>query len=270
MQKRFKVGVMKSRYYKLVRYYRDNLYEGNDAERHHVMPKSMGGSNKHTNIVVVPARVHFVLHWLLTRIAVSEEHRAAMHYAFWRMLHPRTRCNVREYRISSRVYAKVRKYHRKLMRANNPMHRPEVLAKVTGRKRPDQSAVLRKTNEARWAARVFWNWNVQCHSCLAKHVVILPEGKEPKQNWCCCKACYNRYYVKPATPELTRRRVEAAAYARSCKTTTTKGRANPTAAANGKAGAEKNRQHALGRKRAYRDDGSWYWVKPDDVFAQAA
>lgn len=36
---------------------------------------------------------------------------------------------------------------------------------------------------------------------------------------------------------------------------------NPTAADNGRKGADKNREQALGRKREYRPDGSWVWSK---------
>lgn len=40
-----------------------------------------------------------------------------------------------------------------------------------------------------------------------------------------------------------------------------KGKPNPTAADNGKKSADKVRQASIGRKREYREDGTWYWVK---------
>ena len=36
-------------------------------ERHHIIPKCLGGSNKKENLVDLTAREHFVCHWLLTK-----------------------------------------------------------------------------------------------------------------------------------------------------------------------------------------------------------
>ena len=36
-------------------------------ERHHILPKSMGGGNNKDNIVILTAREHFIAHWLLWR-----------------------------------------------------------------------------------------------------------------------------------------------------------------------------------------------------------
>ena len=41
-----------------------------------------------------------------------------------------------------------------------------------------------------------------------------------------------------------------------------KGVPNPKAADNGRKGASKQSATVTGRKRQYRDDGSWYWVYP--------
>lgn len=37
-------------------------------EKHHIIPRSMGGSNEVTNLVKLTAREHFLAHWLLWRI----------------------------------------------------------------------------------------------------------------------------------------------------------------------------------------------------------
>lgn len=41
------------------------------VEKHHVLPKSMGGDNSDTNIVNLTAREHFIAHWLLWKIHKS-------------------------------------------------------------------------------------------------------------------------------------------------------------------------------------------------------
>ena len=53
------------------------------SERHHIVPKSMGGSNDDDNLVYLSAKAHFVAHHLLWRW-----HRnSSMAYAFHRMCH---------------------------------------------------------------------------------------------------------------------------------------------------------------------------------------
>jgi hypothetical protein len=43
------------------------------TEKHHIIPRSMGGSNSKDNIVSLTAREHFVAHWLLWRIHRNKE-----------------------------------------------------------------------------------------------------------------------------------------------------------------------------------------------------
>jgi len=38
------------------------------TEKHHIIPKSLGGSNNKSNIVALSAREHFIAHWLLAKI----------------------------------------------------------------------------------------------------------------------------------------------------------------------------------------------------------
>ena len=45
----------------------DNYYE-----RHHIIPKSLGGSNKKENLVHLTAREHFICHLLLVKIHIND------------------------------------------------------------------------------------------------------------------------------------------------------------------------------------------------------
>ena len=54
------------------------------SERHHIIPKSLGGSNKKENIVYLTVKEHFVCHWLLTKMTYGEN-KKKMCYAFWSM-----------------------------------------------------------------------------------------------------------------------------------------------------------------------------------------
>ena len=50
-------------------------------EKHHIIPKCMGGSNDKDNIIKLTAREHFIAHWLLWRIYPTKQ----MAFAFYLM-----------------------------------------------------------------------------------------------------------------------------------------------------------------------------------------
>lgn len=54
-------------------------------EKHHINPKSLGGNNDKENLVHLTAREHFLCHWLLTKMCVSDDHRLKMQRALWSM-----------------------------------------------------------------------------------------------------------------------------------------------------------------------------------------
>jgi len=43
------------------------------SERHHILPKSLGGTDDSDNLIYVSARVHFIAHWLLYKIHNCEK-----------------------------------------------------------------------------------------------------------------------------------------------------------------------------------------------------
>ena len=52
------------------------------VEKHHIIPKSLGGNNRKDNIVSLTAREHFICHWLLTKMLEEGKLRWKMLYAF--------------------------------------------------------------------------------------------------------------------------------------------------------------------------------------------
>src|SRR5574337_1892021 len=73
----------------------NNIY----YEKHHILPKSMGGSDDVNNIVCLLAREHFVAHLLLKKIYNNKQ----MIFALNRMLNSKTK-----YKVNSRTYKKIR------------------------------------------------------------------------------------------------------------------------------------------------------------------
>ena len=65
-------------YYKLIQKAKDrNLSKGNGVylEEHHIIPKSLNGSNEPENLVLFTAREHYIAHRLLTKMTDGESHK---------------------------------------------------------------------------------------------------------------------------------------------------------------------------------------------------
>jgi len=80
----------------------------NVIEKHHIIPKSMGGSNSKSNIVFFTPKEHYVAHHLLWKIHRTKE----MHYAFWLMINKTSRDGRREYKVNSRTYTIAKEEHK--------------------------------------------------------------------------------------------------------------------------------------------------------------
>lgn len=83
------------------------------TEKHHIIPKSLGGSNSKSNIVALTAREHFICHRLLTKM-VTSEFKSKMVYALWIM----NAGNKKQYRsrMTSTLYEKIKTEYAELVR----------------------------------------------------------------------------------------------------------------------------------------------------------
>lgn len=77
------------------------------CERHHIIPKSIGGNNDKTNLVKLTAREHFICHLLLTRM-IEGKFRAKMINAAWALINLKT-SDQHRVKITGRTYELVRK-----------------------------------------------------------------------------------------------------------------------------------------------------------------
>jgi hypothetical protein len=78
------------------------------SELHHIIPKSLGGSNDPTNLVRLSAREHFICHMLLPKMVEGDSKRK-MIYAWWAMANQK-RPDQDRYKINSRLYNIVKSY----------------------------------------------------------------------------------------------------------------------------------------------------------------
>lgn len=239
----FVEGISTSRYFKMVEHFRRRGCE--DGESHHIIPRSMGGTDEPANLVKVPPRVHFILHVLLVRMPIEAGAAARMRYALWRMMNPQSRTCERTYRVTSRHYERVRDWVRERMQTDNPMKRDDIKAKFIGRKRPDQVEVVKRLNEKRWGSHV-------------KQVKPKRTPKPPiecQQCGCLFKANRTgRKYCSHSCAHASKVGVSRPAW--------NKGIPNPRAAANGKKGAAAQSAKVTGRRRHYKADGTWSWEYP--------
>lgn len=56
----------KNIYDKIIERAKSRILDGY-TERHHIIPRSMGGSDEESNIVILTAREHYLCHWLLAK-----------------------------------------------------------------------------------------------------------------------------------------------------------------------------------------------------------
>ncbi len=87
-------------------------------ELHHIIPKSLGGNNDATNLVLLTYREHFVAHWLLAKI---HKDKASIHYAFLCMLrdpHGDRKLTSRMIATIKQNFSEFKSWHAKI---SNPM-----------------------------------------------------------------------------------------------------------------------------------------------------
>jgi hypothetical protein len=77
-------------------------------ESHHIIPKSLGGSNDVENLVLLTAKEHYIVHLLLTKMVQSKNDLIKMSWALHRMVFSRT--------STSRAYEHNRKKHSKFLK----------------------------------------------------------------------------------------------------------------------------------------------------------
>ena len=121
------------------------------SEKHHIIPKCLGGSNAKDNLVSLTAREHFICHWLLIKMTTGATKRK-MSYALWSM----TRSTEKVKRkFSSAQYETARKHFSKTItgRKKSPEARAKLSASLKGSKRPWAPA-------NRGKMRLFGKWKV--------------------------------------------------------------------------------------------------------------
>ena len=106
-------------YYSIIKHAQQRIKDGY-TERHHIIPKSLGGADTKDNLVHLTAKEHFICHRLLTKMTVGE-HKIKMVHAVWNMV--RTSKSQQRYKINGKVYEILKQQKSQaMMGENNPMY----------------------------------------------------------------------------------------------------------------------------------------------------
>ena len=112
------------------------------TEKHHIIPKSLGGTNCLSNLVILTAREHYICHLLLTKMTIGDA-RFKMSYALM-MMSIGNRYNQR-YNLNNRQYEYARNLLSSLKtgRKNGPSpmrgrSRPIISDALKGRKQSEE------------------------------------------------------------------------------------------------------------------------------------
>jgi len=88
------------------------------TEKHHIIPKSLGGDDSIDNIVILTAREHFICHLLLPKMLTGVNKRN-MSFAIWSMVNRDHSNNKERYKVNSHHYQLLKK---QVSRALSELH----------------------------------------------------------------------------------------------------------------------------------------------------
>lgn len=122
-------------------------------EEHHIVPRSLGGSNEPSNLVLLAPRKHFIAHLLLVRMTEGQA-RAKMVNAARMMLIGNDQ-QERSFRVTSRTYERLKLEHSTNMFELNERLRsdPAYRQKLSDSWTPEKVEKVRAAGKARFAAQ---------------------------------------------------------------------------------------------------------------------
>ena len=120
------------------------------TERHHILPRSMGGDDVASNLVVLTAREHYLAHYCLAKFTTGKD-KASMVFGFNCMNNGNP---TKKRYINSRLYTSLRVEHSNILKAQSGKNHPsygthptaEQLAKITKASQGKNNGMYGKTH----------------------------------------------------------------------------------------------------------------------------
>jgi len=114
-----------------------SVLENEYGEKHHIIPRSLGGDDSKNNIIKLTAREHFICHLLLVKMVSNKNHKYKMVKAAFGM------AIMNKNKINSKMYESLKHQYSEIMKNDNPSKRPEIREKIS---KTLKSLPKRKTN----------------------------------------------------------------------------------------------------------------------------
>ena len=153
------------------------------TEKHHIIPKSMGGSNRKDNMIVLTAKEHFLCHKLLVKMT-SGIYKNKMSYALWAMA-TLNNPSQKRYKIRSSEYESLRIQRSKMLSETTK----GILnaGRKTGRTSADFTDDWKQNLSNAMKGNIPWNRGVT-HSDQTKELMSdLAKNRPKKECPYCCK-----------------------------------------------------------------------------------
>jgi hypothetical protein len=122
------------------------------TEKHHIIPKSLGGDNSSSNLVRLSGREHFVCHWLLTKMVNNTRHKfqlaKALNCMQWLITADQER-----YKISGRKFENIRENYSKIFSENQKGKHNHMYGKIVSAETREKLAIANTNRHASEATR---------------------------------------------------------------------------------------------------------------------
>lgn len=198
-------------YNQLVERAQSRILEGY-KEKHHILPKCMGGNNSKENLVELTAREHFLFHVLLCEIYPKN---IKLYQALWLMSTNKNKKEGKRYKVSSRVYERIKIIASKIYknRIRTPKEKQKLSQSQKYRwldKRKEQGLIINKiyinsfielypninlTENSKHCINYCYNNNISIENiiCLCNNGVKRFQNYTKGYNKYCCQKCANSY-----------------------------------------------------------------------------
>ncbi len=114
-------------------------------EKHHIIPKSMGGTDAKSNMAILTPREHALAHLLLVRFLTGTD-KAKMIFALKTMLSYR---NTQRQQLTTKQYETIRRTYQ--LRSQDPEYRAMRSANVAKQWTPERRAAVAEKARQQWA-----------------------------------------------------------------------------------------------------------------------
>ena len=74
-------------------------------ERHHIIPRSLGGFDDDSNLVLLTGREHYLCHWLLWK---ANKENIKLFYSYSQMVYSKNKFQQRAFKLSSKQYSELK------------------------------------------------------------------------------------------------------------------------------------------------------------------